>query len=57
MKSIAQIAAAMYEAYRATAISKGAIEHFPLYENIGEAAQSCWVAAAERARTEIQNCH
>lgn len=58
MKSIQQIAAAMYDAYCTQA---GGLtfdgKPLPTYAELGAERQACWEAAASRARDEIQNCH
>lgn len=58
MKSIQQIASSMYEAY---CLQAGGLtfdkKPLPTYAELGADRQACWEAAAERARSEIQDCH
>ena len=55
MKSIAQIAAAMYESYCIQAGGKTFDDKpLPTYKELGTDRQACWEAAATRARKEME---
>lgn len=53
MKSFEQIAASMYHAYCKQAGGKP----LPTWSEIGSERQSCWVAAAKQAASELALVH
>ena len=55
MKSIEQIAQAMYDAYNEQAGGKTWDGRpLPTWDQLGEERQQCWIAAAQKAREELQ---
>ena len=54
MKSIVEIAAAIFEAWQAESMKQGMSCHLAAFKELDPKLQACWVAAVNSARKEME---